>query len=339
MRSQPTIRYIFLLGCFFYCIHCQTPGRSEEVLQRDDPGFFGSIFSEKMLDFDLTFDWDSLTGHLESEEKVPAILHIGDYIFDSIEISGRGVTRKKICEFPPLHLNFSSKIRDKYHWGKYKKYKLVTHCNAENDPGDLVLREFLVYRLYNILTPFSLRVQLCQVMYKTGRPEIKHYAFIIEDDDEMADRLQSEILKEKDGAVKQIDKREYQKLVMFQYMIGNTDWNLSQRHNIKFLTRADNLFAIPVPYDFDYSGIVNAPYATPYPSLPIKNVRERLWQYRGREDDDFSEIEQIFRDNKTAFISQIDSLDALSEEMRKEMINYLLSFYEELEARDLHSKN
>lgn len=331
MRSLPASLYLVLLSMATF-IQCQVKGSNKDKGEVFIPGFFNSVYSDQILDFDLTFEWDSLAAHLDAEEKIPAVLTINNILSDSIEISGRGVTRKKICDFPPLHVNFSSRLRQKYHWGKYKKYKLVTHCNDQQDPGELVLKEFLVYQLYNMLTPHSLRVQLCRVNYDAGHGQSKHYAFIIEDEDEMAERLGGEIIKEKDGPIKQVNKKEYQKLVLFQYMIGNTDWNLTRRHNVRFISLPHDPFAVPVPYDFDYSGLVNAPYASPHSSLPINHVTQRLWQYRGTSEDDFSEVKQLFLVKKDSFIAAINTQVGLGDVLKKEMTDYILSFYREMES-------
>ncbi len=67
-------------------------------------------------------------------------------------------------------------------------------------------------------------------------------------------------------------------------MISNYDWSMRAApkgeeccHNGRLLAGA-GLYQ-PVPYDFDYSGLVDASYAIPPESVPISNVRQR--NYRG----------------------------------------------------------
>ena len=64
-------------------------------------------------------------------------------------------------------------------------------------------------------------------------------------------------------------------------MIGNTDWSVPNQHNCKVLSGMNiehsDLGTI-VPYDFDYSGLVDADYAVPYEGLALESVRERRYR-------------------------------------------------------------
>lgn len=321
--------FVYAIICLMV-YSCRTEGSAEETKTVYKPGFVNSILSDTIIDIELSFNWDSLLKHRDDETRISAEMKIGSLDFFPLEISSRGVTRKKICDFPPLHIYLPGSVREEYNWGKHKKYKLVTHCNSVDRFDESLLKEFLVYQLYNQLTPYGFEVQLCRVQYLTNSDTSQHLAFLVEDEDEMAERLGGEIMKEKDGAVKQVSKEHYQQLVCFQYMIGNTDWNLARRHNIKFIDQPDNANAIAVPYDFDYSGLVNAPYAVPHPSLPIKQVTERFWQYRGA--DDLTRVFHFFMERKPVLLSLIEKNILLPDPAKREMTEYLLSFYEEWES-------
>ena len=54
---------------------------------------------------------------------------------------------------------------------------------------------------------------------------------------------------------------------MFQYMIANTDWSTTFLHNAKLIQLNDTKKYIPLAYDFDMAGFVDAPYAVADPSL------------------------------------------------------------------------
>ncbi|MEM6376866.1 MAG: hypothetical protein AAF705_01560, partial [Bacteroidota bacterium] len=122
-----------------------------------------------------------------------------------------------------------------------------------------------------------------------------------------------------------IPSEDYQRLALFQYMIGNTDWNLHKQHNIKWLRTKDG--AIPVPYDFDYSGLVNAPYAKPHPSLPIDSVRERFLQYRGKDLQALEGMRSEIRQKQATLIQTCEQFKALSAEEKEELLNYLDGFF------------
>ncbi len=314
---------LFSAGC--------TPEKQNPESVKSGPGFFGVVKSDSILDIGIVFNMEELIQHREDEGKIPAVLDIGHQWSFPARISSRGITRKKICDFPPLHLYLPDSICQKMGWGPYRKYKLVTHCHLDPGSQEILFREYLTYQLYHDLTPIALRVQLCRVRYQTEADTSRYYAFLLEDDDEMASRVGGNLMKDDEGEITQIHKAQYQNLVMFQYMIGNTDWNLGKRHNMMFIKIDSIPHPMPVPYDFDYSGLVNAPYAVPHPSLPIKSVRERFWQYRGKESDDLQGSIDLFLSKKDDFIRIITQCDLMTQASKQSAIQYIESFYEELE--------
>ena len=82
----------------------------------------------------------------------------------------------------------------------------------------------------------------------------------------------------------------------YEYMIANTDWSSVAQHNIKMMQIASGAY-IPLTYDFDMSGIENAPYATVAEQLAVSSVRERV--YRG-----FCRPEPIFQYTRQEFLKK-----------------------------------
>jgi hypothetical protein len=114
----------------------------------------------------------------------------------------------------------------------------------------------------------------------------------------------------------------------FALMIGNTDWSNTSQHNVKILERKEGN-RIPVPYDFDLSGFVNAPYALPYDYLPIKTVQERLYRGICRDielvnhvKNQFLMNEKIFQETMGSFQNEINSNEF------KMARNYLSGFFD-----------
>ena len=142
-------------------------------------------------------------------------------------------------------------------------------------------REYLIYRMFNLLTPRSFRARLVEAKYidtvsKTTVAE--DLAILIEDDDDVADRLEGRITTQENIIFARVDPDALNLMMLFQYMIGNTDFSILVQHNIRLVqTQEGRRYA--VPYDFDYSGLVDAGYAVPGKNLPITSVRDRL--YRG----------------------------------------------------------
>ena len=81
------------------------------------------------------------------------------------------------------------------------------------------------------------------------------------------------------GGLDEMDPAQLDLVTVFQYLIGNTDWSVIMIHNIRLVQVEGHPFFLPVAYDFDWSGVVNAAYARPDQKLGTKTVRERV--YRG----------------------------------------------------------
>jgi len=325
---------LVLLTLFLCLAACESDKQTKSNLQ-------SSIFDwlsteEDLVTLEIKGDLTHLFVNRQGEDNYyPASLKIirADSVhqFD-LEISRRGVTRKKICDFPPIKLKFKKKTLAANGFANFKNYKLVTHCMEGED--DYVLKEYLTYKIFNQLTDKSFRVKLAKIRYidESGKmPDKKHYGFLIESNKELAKRLDGKLLDPEKYKIARVDKEQYKNMVLFQYMIGNTDWNLSRGHNIKWVQSANSDVPSPIPYDFDYSGLVNAPYAIPHPQIPIKHVRERFLQWRGKNKAELVPICAKFKAQKMGFIKACQSFENLDITSKEDMIGFLESFFEEVE--------
>jgi hypothetical protein len=208
-----------------------------------------------------------------------------------IALSPRGITRKTtdICDFPPLRVQLTGAAPAGSLFDRQRRLKLVTHCKRAADFQQKVLLEYAAYRLYNLMTPVSFRARLANIDYldDSGRPYVSRVGFFIEDFDDVAKR--NDMRDAHMGSLvplAQIDPLGGGRFAVFEYMISNYDWSMRAApkgeeccHNGRLLAGAANGLLTPVPYDFDYSGLVDAPYSTPPEGFPISNVRQR--SYRG----------------------------------------------------------
>ena len=252
-----------------------------------------------------------------------------------IKIKLRGETRKRMCYFPPLKLKFASSDLKQRGLKNYNSLKMVVPCHEGKNYQQILFKEYLAYKMYNCLTDKSFRVQLVQLTCADSKnvvPTFTHYGFIIENEAQVADRLQGKLMKKSSEPMKSIDRYQYQLFTLYQYMIGNTDWNLSNQHNLRILQIEDASGPAPIPYDFDFSGLVDAPYAKPYPTLPIQDVKERFFQFRSKTAVDFCPIIDLFIQKKPEIIAICHELDHLDESIDEEMHQYLESFFEIIES-------
>ncbi len=300
------------------------------------PGFFSAIYSETPLPATLTFNLDSVTHHKQAEREVDGLFTLdrGTPEAMPVEIKCRGERRKSLCEFPPLRIQLKKAVVADRKWGPYRNYKLVTHCSDTLADEELLLREYLVYKMYESLTPLSLRTQLLRIRYILPEDTIHRLAFLIENEREMNDRLGLQEWNTGDSPLKRIHYEHYRRFVLFQYMVGNTDWNVGTGHNTKYVLAEDSQVPIAIPYDFDYCGLVNASYARPYHTLPLTHVRERYLMYRGQATDDFSDTAREFLDHKARWYALIDEFEYLSDNCKTDVRSYLDGFFHILEQPD-----
>jgi hypothetical protein len=314
-----------------------SPLSAVDTLKQD----FGLFTSDELLHLSLRFDLRQYTMKKPKEEYLNATLtyHINDRdsINKEIRLKSRGEFRNGYCSFPPLVLNFSKGDFKKAGPGQIEKIKVVTHCQYGNE--NYLFKEYLVYKLYNILTEYSFRVRLARIDYisTTGKNKtISTYCFLIEPFNILAERTNSVPVPSTAITQKNIIPEIMDRVTIFNYMIGNTDWAVTYQHNCKILT--GNFpdkpgLGIAVPFDFDYSGLVDTHYATPSEHLGLESVRDRRYLGRCRSEEDFLKALKEFTDKKPDLYKTINEFPYLSEKTKKGMITYLDEFYNRIDKK------
>ncbi|MEP7106652.1 MAG: hypothetical protein ABI760_01695 [Ferruginibacter sp.] len=295
------------------------------------------IINEKLKkDYQHSFQPASITCRFPDSTKVT----------EAVEIRPRGQYRREECYMPPIIINFKTSQA-----GTLKKLghlKLVWPCvNSEYDE-QLVLKEYLVYKIYNLLTERSFRVRLVKMECHDIKERIKPrtmYAFFIEDVDDLAKRNNCVEVQSVRLNTESTDRKQTTMVTLFEYMIGNTDWAIPIYRNIKLMRSKENSLSRPfvVPYDFDFSGLVNANYAIPPSELIITSVRQRFYLGFPRTLEELQAELRNFRSQKPAIDSLIMNLGQLSAFNKKDMIKYLDEFFKiserEKDIRDIFIYN
>lgn len=225
-----------------------------------------------------------------AEVPRPATMTV-DGVTYPITLTTRGITRKtmEVCDFPPLRVAFTASAPPGSLFEHQKHLKLVTHCKRSADFQQKVLLEYSAYKLYNLMTPQSFRARLANIDYvdETGRPYISRIGYFLEETSDVAKRNgMTEAHMPDTIAGELLDPAASARFAIFEYMISNYDWALRAGprgqeccHNNRLLTGGPGTRLIPVPYDFDWSGLVDAPYAGVQEGINISNLKQR--DYRG----------------------------------------------------------
>jgi hypothetical protein len=167
------------------------------------------------------------------------------------------------------------------------------------------------------------------------------YGFIIEHINSLADRNNSMRLKNENLAQRLLDKDMMALVSLFNFMIGNTDWSVTGLHNIKIIKSNDftKEAPFPVPYDFDYSGMVNASYAIPSETLGIESVRQRKYWGVCLPEENIQNAKIVFLNRKTSIYNVVLEFPYLEKSVKRAMENYLDSFYRILDSDYLFKRD
>ena len=321
-----TVRHLLLIVLFSASV-----SGFAQTEQIDSIKFFQD---ESVIDVTLEMDMKDLLGKKQNERFLPATISMdfrdGTSITEKIRVSVRGNFRREQCYMPGLKLDFHNPTSPRLY--KLDKLKMVCGCSSGSENEQLVLKEYLVYKMYNQFTERSLRVRLMKVTFKDAagkkKPYVQH-AFFIEDVDEMAKRHK---MIEVEGATyhtELTDRQQMTMVAMFQYMIGNTDWSVPNYHNIKLMGMKDDKTSRPiaVPYDFDICGFVDPAYATVDEQLNIESVRQRLYRGFARTMDELQSTIKIFNDKKDVVYALIQSFPLLDQKPKQNCISFIDEFY------------
>ncbi len=331
------------------CAQEQEAPTPEEIQAAESAPLFAS---HDVLEITLEADFHTIRREDRSDEdseERPAVMRWtnpdGTVETQDIQVQTRGIFRlmRRNCDFPPLRLNVKKGPVEGTLFEGQDKLKLVSPCRLGQDYWQqYVLAEYLVYRMFNLLSPMSFRVRLARVTFTDTSGEddaFTRMAFLIEDDDALATRIGGwKVPWENPEAQfdpRILDKRQAILMDVFQYMIGNTDWSGVQMHNVELIHSPPMLYAT-VPYDFDFSGIVDARYANPDASLDIRSVRDRLFRGFCPEDmnrsaEDYEAIYEEFRQKKDELYDLWRNQEGMEEDRVERTLDYLDDFYEILD--------
>ena len=283
---------------------------------------------------------------LYSRAGRPAVLTVVSPTAEThaILLSPRGLTRRmrETCVFPPLRIEFTARPSPASLFERQHRLKLTTHCRTAPGYQGHILLEYAAYRLFNLVTPASLRVRLAAVDYagEDGRPIISRLGFFAED---MGDAARRNGLVEVRTTARvepaQLDADASARAGLFEYLIGNLDWSMRAGpagdtccHNFKLMAAAANARSgiVPVPYDFDYSGLVNAPYALPPEGIPVGSVRERRYRGYCMHNAQALRAAAELRGKRGQMLALLAAIPQLDEGSRRNAAVFLDSFFADI---------
>jgi len=308
----------------------------------DAPKRILTIFnSDEPLNISLEFDLKSFLDKPALTETFDGMLTMAlsdaDTMDRKITLKYRGFSRYQNCGYAPVEVNFKKPVYLDHDSARVKKIKLVHQCQRGALYEEYIFREYLVYKLYNVLTDTSYRVRLLKINYidsKKARKPFSLYGFFIEPKAILAQRTNTLAVKITSLTPKDMMPEMMDKVALFNYMISNWDWSIQGQHNIDVLKSASfgtSTLGIPVPFDYDLTGVVNAEYAIPPPELGVENNRVRIYRGMCRSREVLQKELLMFLDKKDEFYAVINEFPYLGKASKKDIIILLDQFFDQIE--------
>ena len=333
----------WLLTLLVFLLLGVLPGWSQEQFTRANSIAVNILFTEtKPLDVHLKLSVKNVKKETNDSTYVKALIvhQLSDKSYDTlpVRIRVRGRFRRENCYYPPLKIRIAKKSGVGTVFEGNKKLKLVLPCLQEEYKNDYVLKEYLAYTLYELISPYHFKTRLTRISLqeeKGSRFKEHHLLGIfIEDVDKVAERFNGRELKKRVHPLQQ-DALSGIQNAFFQYLIANTDYSTRAQHNEKLFYLEDKYVCLP--YDFDMSGLVNTSYATvsniQNMSSSISEVTQRLYKGYKREEALLLEVRQQYLSKKEAMLLRTDGLKPYfqSRQQFNTARQFILDFFEILE--------
>lgn len=282
----------------------------------------------------LELDLDSLMQNRKNADYLPATLTDESGKTFALEVRTRGKFRRTRCEIPPIKLKFPIDNLLAEDMNSMNEIKLVLPCADRAVHDELIVREYVAYRMYETLNPErSTRARLIrlQLKHKNKRRPKKMLGLLVEHEEQVSKRLGCSVHEDWGVKPEQLSMDDAALMVLFQYMIGNTDWEIVSSRNLMLLQTPDSASIIPVPYDFDFSGLVSAPYASPSAESGVLTVYDRFLMADGIDDSAMQKARESILSAK-AELYKWCKISFLSIESTEQMIFFLDTFFDALES-------
>lgn len=264
-----------------------------------------------------------------------------------VALSVRGITRRgtDVCDFPPLRVQFTTAPPPTSLFKGQKKLKLVTHCKSSPSFQQKVLLEYSVYKMYNLLTPHSFRVRLANIDYlgPDGRPVVSRIGYFLED---LSDVAKRNGMKQTHAPnvipATDLSAPDAARYALLEHMVANHDWSMRAGpagheccHNAELIGPLGPGSTIPIPYDFDFSGFVDAPYATPPDELHLASVRQRVYRGYCLHNNDVLAAARQMREARPQLIAAITSTPGMQPDTASKAISFLDGFFADIASDEV----
>ena len=324
MKKQTIILLLISYFGLFYTSSAQTERAIEEPRQ------VSALFSsEKILPLKMHYSNKVLKKDTNDSTYIDSDLSVqledGSWKVLEIKLRARGNFRRRKCYFPPAKLKIKKSVAKGTVFEGNKKLKLVLPCLLQNSSNDEVVKEYMAYKLYEVIAPYHFKTRIVEIdlAEEKGNSIKDHHlkGILIEDDELIAKRHNGNVLDRSVHPLQQDAKTSVEN-AFFQYMIANTDFSTAFQHNEKLLFIDKK--TMPIPYDFDMCGLVDASYAVVSQvqgeSMDITDVKQRYYRGFKRSPEIYTQVREAYLSHKTQFLAVVDQLGPYFENPKEHAI-------------------
>jgi len=296
-----------------------------------NPSLYERLATGADVRLTLSTDVSALILNKNTDDYISATLVSTDGKKYEASVKPRGKFRRRISEIPPLKIKVKKKLLLAEGLDTLNELKLVLPTSLDEAGNERVVREYLAYKMYERVSPNHVRAQLVTLtLQNTGIQHEKMYtlkAILLEDEEETAARLGGTMIERYGMTMDDLETEQAALMAVFQYMIGNTDWSLSEFRNVRLMQTAGGAI-VPIPFDFDFCGFVDAPYATPLSESGLRNVRDRFLMAGSLADEAVKKAAKTLHDQRASF-AELCRAGHVSEKIAEKCVKYLDSFFKE----------
>jgi hypothetical protein len=308
-------------------------------VESDPPGRAVLFRSDSVISLAFKADFRALRTEDRYEDAQPRPLRIrfgegdgGSSVEGTVRTRGHFRLAPENCRFPPLRIDLDAGAGITTPFRGLEKIKVVTPCRG-GPFEQLVVSEYLVYRIFNLLTDHSLGARLARVRFVDTSERDDTFeapAVLLEDAEALATRLSGSEIELEEGQVvnpHRLDPWHSALVEVAQYMIGSTDWSLEVLHNFILVDQPSLARQVAVPYDFDFTGLVDAPYATPAADLGTRSVTERVFRGVCRDREQYAAAIERINSQREPIIALFAESEWLDNRTRARTTDYLRDFF------------
>ena len=309
---------------------------SEEQKTDDQISLFDYIYDQDQVQIRISHDLKTIeknfkNDELETDGQISLVANRQELIFTAALKPG-GKSRRKICALPPLKMNLKKSELETFNFIKdHDRMKIVFQCQTSSKYAETIKMEKFLYDLYGIVSPYGFRSKLVKVVLDGYDKRVD--GFVIESDEDLQRRQNMDMIKVGTISTAVVDRPEYVKMCMFQYLIANVDWSAVKGHNTDLFKRKVDDSIVVIPYDFDYSGIIDNAYAVTPEQLPIEDVTQRYFMDKKIPWEELMEGVNFYVSKEREIYGLVEEASFLSDKSRKRLNMYIQSFYKTIKDK------